>query len=88
MPLLLTFLLGIGNFTMHKAVLESRHPLLGRLPWLLRGLNGRLSLALEFALLFAALTFAAQGNNGAVVAYGLYTGANGLAAWLILTGRI
>ena len=30
--LLVTFLLGIVNFAVHQAVLESGHPLLGRMP--------------------------------------------------------
>ena len=30
MGLILVFLLGMGNFAVHKAVLESDHPMLGR----------------------------------------------------------
>jgi hypothetical protein len=49
MALIFTFLLGIANFAMHKAVLESRHPMLAQMPWM--GLmGGRFSLALEFLL--------------------------------------
>jgi hypothetical protein len=35
------FVLGIANFAMHKAVLESGHPLVGRMPWFVHMLGGR-----------------------------------------------
>jgi hypothetical protein len=88
MGILLTFLLGIGNFTLHKAVMESGHPLLGRLPWFYHALGGRFSMAVEFLMLLAALLFVAQGFGWAAVAYLVYTMLNGFSAWLILTGRV
>lgn len=88
MVLLLSFLLGIGNFAMHKAVIESRHPLLGQLPWFIHLLGGRVSLATEFLVLFAALLLVAQGNPLWALAYGFYSLVNGFGAWLILTRRI
>lgn len=88
MALLLSFLLGIGNFAMHKAVLESRHPLLGRMPWFVHLLGGRVSMATEFLILLAALLLVAQGSTGWGVAYALYSMVNGLGAWLILTHRV
>lgn len=88
MAILLTFLLGVGNFTMHKAVLESGHPLLGRMPWFVHMLGGRASLAFEFLLLLAALLMVANGGEGMVIAYLAYTFLNMLATWLILTGRV
>jgi hypothetical protein len=88
MALLLSFLLGIGNFAMHKAVLESRHPLLGRMPWFVHLLGGRVSMATEFLILLAALLLVAQGSPGWGIAYALYSMINGLGAWLILTHRV
>ena len=85
--LVLTFLLGIGNFAMHKAVLESRHPMLAQMPWM-GMLGGRFSLALEFLLLLGALLLAATGHPGWGWAYLAYSALNGLAGWLILSRRV
>lgn len=84
--LLLTFLLGIGNFALHKAVLESRHPLLRRMPSLVLG--GRASLLAEFIVLLGALLLVGNGYTGWSLAYLGYSGFNALAAWLILTRRV
>ncbi|HUQ13819.1 MAG TPA: hypothetical protein VM055_06035 [Novosphingobium sp.] len=88
MAILVTFLLGIGNFTLHKAVMESGHPLLGRLPWFYHALGGQFSLGVEFLMLLAALLFVAQGLFGAAVAYIVYSMLNSFSAWLILTDRV
>ena len=88
MAIIFTFLLGIGNFAMHRAVLESGHPLMqgsslfgqSRIRWL--------TLTLEFVLLLAAMLLIESGRTGWGVIYWLYTGCNGIAAWLILTRRI
>ena len=88
MAIVVIFLLGIGNFTLHKAVMESGHPLLGRLPWFYHALGGQFSLGVEFLMLLAALLFAAQGLFGAVVAYIVYSMLNSFSAWLILTDRL
>ena len=85
--LVLTFLLGIGNFAMHKAVLESRHPMLAQMPWM-GMLGGRFSRALEFLLLLGALLLAATGHPGWGWAYLAYSALNALSAWLILSRRI
>ena len=61
MAVILVFLLGIGNFAVHKAVLESRHPLLGRVPGFFNLLGGRFSLGLEFVMLLGALLMLALG---------------------------
>lgn len=87
-PLLLTFLLGIGNFAMHKAVLESRHPMLERMPWAVRLFGGPISLWTEFLLLLGALLLVANGQPGWGWAYLVYSGLNTVAAWLILSRRI
>lgn len=88
MAIILSFLLGIGNFALHKAVLESRHPLLGQMPWFVHLLGGRISMATEFLILLAALLLVAQGSAMWGLAYGLYSLVNGFGAWLILTHRI
>jgi hypothetical protein len=51
--IIFTFLLGIGNFAVHKAVLESHHPLLAQMPWF-ELLGGRFSMGIEFMLLVGA----------------------------------
>ena len=88
MALAIIFLLGVGNFALHKAVLESRHPLLGQMPWFVHMLGGRLTLITEFLVLLAALLLAANGWPGLAWAYLAYTALNAFSAWLILTGRI
>ena len=62
MAVILTFLLGIANFAMHKAVLESRHPMLAQMPWF-EMLGGRFSFGLEFLLLVGAMLLAATGHS-------------------------
>lgn len=86
--LLFTFLLGVLNFGLHKAVLESGHPLLGRLPSLVHMLGGKGSLVLEFLLLLGALLLVSTGNPGWAWVYAGYSLLNGVAAWLILTRRV
>lgn len=88
MAIAFIFLLGLGNFALHKAVLESRHPVLGHLRWLGLPLAGKPSLALEFALLLAALLLVQQGLGGWGWAYLGYSVLNGLAGWLILSRRV
>lgn len=88
MAIAVIFLLGIGNFALHRAVLESRHPLLGQMPWFVHMLGGKLTLLTEFLVLLAALLLAANGWPGLAWAYLAYSALNALAAWLILTGRI
>lgn len=88
MALLLTFLLGIGNFALHRAVMESGHPLLGQMPWFYHQLNRRVSMGVEFVMLLAALLLASQDVGWAAGAYLGYSLLNGVSAWLILTGRI
>ncbi len=88
MAIAIIFLLGIGNFALHKAVLDSGHPLLGRMPWFVHMLGGRITMLTEFLVLLAALLLAANGWPGLAWAYGVYTALNAVAAWLILTRRI
>ena len=88
MVIFFVFLLGIGNFALHKAVLESRHPLVAQMAWLVNRLGGRGSLALEFALLLASLVIVAAGHSGWALVYLGYSVLNGISAWLLLSGRV
>lgn len=88
MVIFFVFLLGIGNFALHRAVLGSGHPALAQMAWLVEGLGGRASLVLEFALLLAALLLAAGGHPGWAWVYLGYSALNGLAGWLILSRRM
>ena len=88
MALILTFLLGVANFAMHKGVLESGHPLLSQLPRLMRAPGGRASLFIEFLLLLGTMLLVDGGSWRWAAAYVLYSAVNALSAWLILTGRV
>ena len=85
--LLVIFLLGIANFALHKAVLESGHPLLARMPFM-NMLGARASLIAEFIVLLGAMLPVGSGSVLWGWAYFGYTAFNALAAWLILTRRI
>jgi hypothetical protein len=88
MVIFFVFVLGIGNFALNRAVLGSGHPALAQMAWLAEGFGRRASLALEFALLLAALLLAAGGHPGWAWVYLGYSALNALAAWLILSRRM
>jgi hypothetical protein len=88
LALIFIFLLGVGNFAMHKAVLESRHVILAQMPWLFQPLGGRFSLIIEFGLLLGTMLIAEAGSLGWVWGYGVYTALQAVSAWMILSGRI
>lgn len=88
MALIAIFLMGIGNFALHKAVLASGHRLFGQIGFPAGGSAGRITLAVEFVVLLAVMLGAANGWPQLAWGYFLYTLANGLSAWLILTGRV
>ncbi len=88
MALVVLFLLGIGNFAMHKAVLESGHPLLGRSLWFLHLLGGRFSLGVEFLMLLGSMLMVAHGEPAWAWGYAAYSLTNGASAWLILSGKL
>lgn len=88
MAILLTFLLGIGNFAMHKAVLESRHPVIELMPRFLLASGGVASLVADFAILLAVMLLVADGHVGWSWAYVAYSASNAIAAWLILGHRM
>ncbi|MBC7987573.1 MAG: hypothetical protein H7X93_13045 [Sphingomonadaceae bacterium] len=77
MPLVLVFLMGIANFALYRAVMESDHPVLAELSGKIRTWLGPWGLyALEAVVLVAALWFARQGSVAAALLYGLYLAAN------------
>jgi len=88
MAILFIFMLGVGNFAMQGAVLDSGHPLLDQAPWFYHALNRRLALVVEFLMLLAGLLLAAEGQFWAALAYLGYSLMNAVSAWLILTRRI
>lgn len=89
MALAVLFFFGIGNFAMHKAVLESRHAMLGHMPWFVHMLGGgRFGLGVEFLVLLGSMLMVSQGSLGWAWGYALYTFANAAAAWLILSNRV
>ena len=88
MGIAIIFILGIGNFALHQAVLNSKHPLLGRMPWFVHMLGGKATLITEFLVLLAAMLMVANGWPQIAWAYAIYTGLNAGSAWLILSGRI
>lgn len=85
---LITFLLGIANFAINRAVFESGHPLFARLPAISRTFGRRAALGSEFAVLFFALLLSVRGWPGYAWAYAAYSACNAGAAWLILSRRI
>ena len=88
MGVILVFLLGMGNFAVHKAVLESDHPMLGQVPFFYHLLGGRFSLYVEFAMLLGTLLLVWTGATGWALFYALYSAVNFTSAWLIVSGKI
>jgi hypothetical protein len=87
MLIIVTFLLGIGNFALHRAVLESRHPVLAQMPWR-ELMGGRFSLAIEFLMLVGAMLLVVSGHAAWALAYLAYSALNAVAGWLIVTRRV
>lgn len=88
MALILVFLAGVCNFAMHRAVLESRHPIFVQMNWTINSLSGRLGLVFEFTLLFLAMLLASRGQWGWLSIYFAYFVFNGGVCWMFLTRRI
>ena len=63
----LVFLLGIANFALHRAAVESGHPLLGMIRESSRLFAPRVTYGVEFVLLVAALMLA-HGDADEIVA--------------------
>ena len=81
------FVMGIANFAMHRAVMESGHPMLESMPGLSRKGGRRGLLALEFAILLSALLLVHLVSSAWAFGYALYTALNAIAAWVILSHR-
>ncbi len=88
MAVAIVFLLGIANFALHRAAVESGHPLVTMVRQSSRLFAPRVTYAVEFVLLVAALLLVAGGSAGWVWAYAAYSVANGMSTWAILTGRL
>lgn len=88
MVIITLFLLGVANFAMHKAVLESGHPLLGQAPRVFHLLGGRFSLGVEFVMLLGSMLMVDSGAIGWAWGYAIYSCINGVSAWLILSRRM
>lgn len=83
MLLVFTFLLGIGNFALQRAVLDSRNPAVRQVPERLRFYGGRVMFVAEFVLLVGAMWLVAQGYRNWGLAYLAYTAVNAAAGWMI-----
>lgn len=88
MAILIIFLLGIGNFALHRAIMDSDHPLLDQMPWLYHAFSRRVSLMIEFLMLLGGLVLASEGILWGALCYLAYSLLNALSAWLILSGRV
>lgn len=88
MAIAIVFLLGIANFAMHRAVMDSGHAMVRMLTGSAGVLGQRVMLAVEFGLLLLALLLVSADHAIWAWAYALYSAANALSAWLILSRRI
>ena len=89
LPLILCAILGVVNFCLHKAVIESGHPFVEDTKYYFgRHFGTTGSYIIEFALLLTALSFVSTAAMLIMLLYGGYTAFNILAAWLLLTGRV
>jgi hypothetical protein len=89
MYLIACFFMGVGNFAMHKAVVESGHPFVEDTKRYFGRHFGRSgSYILEFALLTGAMLMAYGGSGWFAAIYLGYTLSNALSAWLLLSGKI
>ncbi|TCD06967.1 hypothetical protein EYB45_02975 [Erythrobacteraceae bacterium CFH 75059] len=88
MAVLFIFLLGIGNFALHRAVLDSGHPLVLQITRGRGFRGGGVLLAVEFLLLTAAMLLAAGAWPEVAFAYAIYSTLNLVTAWLIVSRRV
>lgn len=82
------FMLGIGNFAMHRAVMESGHPLLQQLPGVVHPMGRWIAFGTEYLILLVALMLATNGWPMIGWVYASYSACNAFAAWLMLSGRV
>jgi len=86
--LFVTFLCGIGNFTTHRAVMESGHPMItDTRDRLVKILGPYGTYILEFGMLLAALTFANMGMASVVIFYFIYSLVNFTGAYMLLSNK-
>lgn len=84
MLVLVATIMGVANFAMHRALVESDHPLLARARVAYQRVLGRHgSYLLEFLVLVCGLAFAARGSVGGTLLYALYTGTNAGGLWML-----
>lgn len=82
------FMLGIGNFALQRAVLNSDHPLILQLTRGRGASGGQIMLGFEFLVLTGAMLLAANGWPEIAFAYALYSTVNLVGGWLIVSHRI
>ena len=88
MLLTICFILGIANFSMHKAVAESGHPFVEETKrYFSRYFGPYGSYAIELALLIGAMWLANAQSLVVVLLYAAYTAINGVATWLLLSNK-
>lgn len=88
MLLITCFVLGVANFAMHKAVAESGHPFVEDTKRFFGAHFGPYgSYAIELALLIGAMWSANGGSPAVSILYAAYTAINGVATWLLLSGK-
>jgi hypothetical protein len=88
MLLIVCFVFGVANFAMHKAVAESGHPFVQDTKRYFGAHLGPYgSYAIELALLIGAMWLANNGSWVVLLMYAAYTAINGVATWLLLSGK-
>ena len=88
MYIFVIFLCGVANFAMHKAMLESNHPVIAEARGSFRKILGPYgSDMLEFFMLVSAMIFANMGMLSVVIFYFVYTLANCAAAWVLFFNK-
>ncbi|MGL5837189.1 MAG: hypothetical protein ACRCY3_01660 [Sphingorhabdus sp.] len=89
MYLIVAFFLGIANFAMHKAVVESGHPFVEDTKLYFGKHMGRnSSYIFEFGILLGAMLLSFWGSGLVLGFYMAYTLFNAIAAWLLLSRRL
>lgn len=88
MAIFFIFILGVANFALHRAVIESGHPMLAQVPWFATERGRKIALAMEFLVLLAAMLLVANGWPNLAWGYLFYSMLNGISGWLILKGRV
>ena len=86
--IVIAFLLGIANFALHMAAMESRSALLGEVPWLASRRGRQIAFLMEFAVLLSAMLLVSNGWPNILWGYLAYSAVNGVSAWLMLSGRV